>query len=213
MQARVHPGAPILVMDHSVITLRDGAGRETAFLSLYDIAFHATMGAGRVVLLSVPSAGLDAVFTDRLELGRAMQARLRGMGMTMPMLSRQPLLVTALLRDRWVGESFGYRFRAPGMDVTVHWEDLDEPFFAEGPNGAFSDREDIWSLFVGARSATVTVNGERVPGAPFEDEAWLPKLGRTLSSAHAALGETRVTPAAPGGRRPSSAPRAEESTR
>ena len=199
MTARTHPGSPILVMDHSVITLREGGdpgGGETAFLSLYDIAFHATMGAGHVALVSVPAAGLDAVFTDRLDLGRAMAARLIGMGMTTPMLSREPLLVTDLWRDPWIDGWFGYRFRAPGVDVAARWEDLDAPFFAEGPNGGFSEREDIWSLFVGARSATITVNGARAPGAPFDDDAWLPKLGRALSSAHTALGETRITPSA-----------------
>jgi hypothetical protein len=193
MPARVHPGAPILSMDHSVITLRDGEA-ESGFLSMYDIAFHATLGAGHVALVTVPSAGVDAVFTDRLDLGRAMQRRLVGMGMTMPMLSREPVVVTGLWRDPWVDTWFGYRFRAPGIDFAARWSDLDPPFFAEGPNGGFSGTEDIWSFFVGARSASLVVNGVPAPGGPFDDDAWVPKLGRSVSSAHSALGETRITP-------------------
>lgn len=181
-------------MDHSVITLRDD-GSQSAFLSLYDVNFHREHGAGRVALVSVPSAGVDAVFTTRLDLGRAWQARLRAMGNTDPMLSRDVVVVTGFWRDPWVGDSFGYRFRAPGVDLAARWSDLDPPFYAEGPNGGFSDTEDIWSLFVAARSATITVNGVAAPGTPFDDDAWLPKLGRPVSSAHAALGETRVTPA------------------
>ena len=180
-------------MDHSVITLRDG-GVESGFLSLYDIAFHATLGAGHVALVSVPSAGLDAVFTDRLELGRRMQTRLLGMGTTLPMLSRDPIVMTGLWRDPWVETWFGYRFRAPGIDFAARWGDLDPPFFAEGPGGGFSDAEDIWSLFVVARSASLVVNGVPAPGAPYDDDVWLPKLGRKVSSAHAALGETRIVP-------------------
>jgi len=197
MPARIHPGAPILEMDHSVITLHEGGtpgGAETAMLSLYDIGFSAAMGGGHVALLRVPSADVDAVFTDRLDLGRAMQARLLGMGMTMPMLSAEPVLMTDLWRDPWVDGWFGYRFRAPGVDVVARWEDLDSPFFAEGPDGGLSPTEDIWSFFVGARAATIMVNGTLTPGAPFDDEVWLPKLGRTVSSAHSALGETRITP-------------------
>ena len=121
-----------------------------------------------------------------------MQARLLGMGMTMPMLSREPIVVTGLWRDAWVDGWFGYRFHAPGIEFAARWADFDRPFFAEGPNGGFSGTEDIWSLFVGARSAAITVNGIAAPGAPFDDDVWLPKLGRSLSSAHAALGETRV---------------------
>jgi hypothetical protein len=181
-------------MDHSVITLRaDGA--ESGFLSMYDIAFHATLGAGHVALVTVPSAGVDDVFTDRLDLGRKMQARLLGMGMTMPMLSRPPVVITGLWRDPWVAGWFGYRFRAPGIDFAARWDDLDPPFFAEGPNGGFSETEDIWSLFVSARTATIQVNGQFAPGAAYDDDAWLPKLGRSVSSAHSALGETRITPA------------------
>ena len=162
MTARLHPGSPILSMDHSVITLREGGrgdGAQTGFLSMYDIAFHRDHGAGRVALVDVPAAGVAAVFTDRLELGVAWMARLRGMGNTDPMLSLRPVVVTGFWRDPWVGDFFGYRFRAPGIDFAARWSDLDPPFYAEGPDGGFSDTEDIWSLFVGARRAPLTLNG------------------------------------------------------
>ena len=196
MIARIHPGDPILVMDHSVITLHEGGragGPETAMLSLYDIHFSTTLGAGHVALLAVPSMGIDAIYTDRMDLGRRMQARLLGMGMTMPMLFREPIVATGFWRDPWVEAWFGYRFQAPGIDVAAQWADLDPPFFADGADGGLSATEDIWSFFVGARSATITVNGIASPGAPFDDEVWLPKLGRSLSSAHSALGETRIS--------------------
>ena len=194
MPARIHPGEPILSMDHSVITLRDGSS-QSGFLSMYDIAYHATLGAGRVALLEIPTLGVDAVYTDRLELGRRWQARLLAMGHAGPMLTRDPIVVTGFWRDPWVDSWFGYRFRAPGIDVAARWEALEPPFFAEGANGGFAETEDIWSLFVGAQQASLTVNGSSAPGAPFDDDAWLPKLGRRVSSAHAALGETRITPA------------------
>ena len=184
-------------MDHSVITLHEGGradGAETAMLSLYDISFSAKLGAGHVALLSVPSAGVDAVYTDRLDLGRRMQARLLGMGDTKPMLSKPPIAVTDFRRDPWVEGWFGYRFRAVGLDVVARWEDLDQPFYAEGPDGGFTPTEDIWSFFVGARSASILVNGRAAPGAPFDDDAWQPRLGRNVSSAHSALGETRISP-------------------
>jgi hypothetical protein len=180
-------------MDHSVITLRAGTS-QTGFLSLYDIAFHREHGAGRVALVNVPAASVDAVFTTRLDLGRAWQARLRAMGNADAMLSRDVVVVTGFWRDAWVGDGFGYRFRAPGVEFEARWTDLEPPFFADGSNGGFSDEEDITSLFVAARAATISVNGVTAPGTPFEDDAWLPRLGRTVSSAHAALGETRITP-------------------
>jgi hypothetical protein len=186
-------------MNHNVITLHEGGradGAESAFASFYDIAYHHQFGAGVVVLLRVPSLGVDAVFTDRLDLGRAWQARLRGMGNTDAMLARDPVVVTGLFRDPWIDDWFGYRLRAAGVEIALRWEDLDTPFYAEGPNGGFSPTEDIWSLFVGARSASVIVNGAAAPGAPFDDDVWVPKLGRSVSSAHGAFAETRITPVA-----------------
>jgi hypothetical protein len=194
MPARIHPGRPTLSMDHSVITVRDAAGTESGFLSLYDIHFSVLLGAGHVALLRVPAAAVDVVLTDRLELGRKMQARLRGMGSTMTMLEPEPVVLTDIRRDPWIDDWFGYRLRAPGLDVAARWEDLEEPFFAEGPAPAFAETEDIWSLFVGARRASITVNGVAAPGGPFDDDVWVPKLGRSVSSAHSALGETRITP-------------------
>jgi hypothetical protein len=197
MTARLHPGNPILSMDHSVITLHEGGrpdGAQTGFLSMYDIAFHHQHGAGRVALIDIPAAGVSAVFTDRRELGEAWIARLVGMGHAEPMFSRPPVVVHRFERDPWVDDSFGYRFEAPGIDFAARWFDLDTPFFAEGGGGGLSDTEDIWSLFVGARSAALAINGIVAPGAPYDDDAWLPKLGRTVSSAHSALGETRITP-------------------
>ncbi len=198
MTARIHQGAPILSMDHSVITLTENGrpdGARTAFLSMYDIGFHRDHGAGRVALVDVPSAGLSGVFTDRRELGEAWIARLQRMGHAEPLLARPPVVVNGFLRDPWVGDAFGYRFRASGVDFSARWSALGTPFFAEGPNGGFSDTEDIWSLFVGAAAATITINEVTAAGTPYDDEAWLPRLGRMVSSAHAAFGETRITPA------------------
>ena len=49
-------------------------------------------------------------------------------------------------------------------------------------------------MFVGARRATLTIDGVEVAGDPFDDDIWLPKLGRSLSSAHGAFAEVRVEP-------------------
>ena len=47
---------------------------------------------------------------------------------------------------------------------------------------------------VGAPRAHLVVDGDEVPGEPFEDDVWTPKLGRPLSSAHGAFAEVRVEP-------------------
>jgi hypothetical protein len=195
--ARVHPGEVILVMDHSVITLREGGrpdGPETAHLSLYDIHYSIELGGGHVCLLRVPSAGIDALFADTIELGQRMQARLRRIGMTEPVLERPPIALLGVEREPFVNGGFGYRLRAEGIEVHARWDDCEPPFYAEGPSPSFSPREDIWSVFIAARRASVQVNGVDAGGAPWDDDVWKPRLPRAVSSAHSALGETRLRP-------------------
>ena len=49
-------------------------------------------------------------------------------------------------------------------------------------------------MMVGTRHARLVVDAHETPGAPFDDDVWIPKLGRSLSSAHGAFSEVRVTP-------------------
>ena len=197
MPARIHPGDVILVMHHSVITLHEGGtleGAETAFISLYDIAYSTEVGGGCVALLRVPSMGLDTVLADTEERGRRMQARLTGIGTTMPMLNGPVRRLTSVRRGPWENDGFAYHLDADGLRIEARWDDCEPPFYSEGPAPAFTEREDIWSVFVSARRASLIVNGVAAPGAPYDDDGWKPRLPRSVSSAHSALGETRLRP-------------------
>lgn len=113
-------------------------------------------------------------------------------------------------REPYGSGGFGFRIHAEGGDFhTIHarWDDPDPPFWVDGQRGAFTPTEDIWAMFVGARRGSLSVDGVRVPGEPFDDDVWVPKLGRSLSSAHGAFAEVRVEPvSARSNRRRSSGP-------
>ncbi len=197
MPAIIHPGAVIHCWDHLVITLRDEAtGAETGFLSLYAIAYSATLGAGHVALVGVPGAGdggLAATFTDDIGLGERQQARLLAMGEGRAAIRRPPI-EARFERVPYDAEGFGFRLTSADHRIEAQWLRPDPPFWVDGQNGGFHDFEDIWALMVGARQASLVVDGRATPGAPFEDDVWLPKLGRPLSSAHGAFAEVRVEP-------------------
>lgn len=97
-------------------------------------------------------------------------------------------------REPYGPEGFGFRIRAEVGEVKARWEAPGEPFWVDGLGGGFSPTEDIWAMFVGAARASLTVGDVRVAGQPFEDDVWVPKLGRALSSAHGAFAEVRVEP-------------------
>lgn len=210
MTAITHPGAVIHCWDHLVITLRDAAGTETAFLSLYAIAYSKSLGAGHVALLEVPDAPagpIAATLTDDPGLGLRQHERLRAMGDERMMRTGPPRLAR-FEREPYGSDGFGFRIHAEIGEVRARWEDPEAPFWVDGQGGGFSPTEDIWAMFVGARRASLTVGDIPVPGHPFEDDVWVPKLGRSLSSAHGAFAEVRVEPVsgratgtAPAGRR------------
>jgi hypothetical protein len=196
MTAITHQGAVIHCWDHLVITLRDGAGNETAFLSLYAIAYSKSLGAGHVALLEVrdtPGGPIAATLTDEPGLGLRQQERLRAMGDERMVRTGQPR-PARFEREPYGPDGFGFRIHSDLGEIRARWEDPEPPFWVDGQGGRFSPTEDIWAMFVGARRAGLTVGAERVAGEPFDDDVWVPKLGRSLSSAHGAFAEVRVEP-------------------
>jgi hypothetical protein len=197
--AIIHSGAPIHCWDHLVITLHDGNGRETAFLSLYAIAYSKSLGAGHVALLEIhdaPAGPIAATLTDHMGLGHRQQERLRAMG-DERMVRTGPPHLAKFEREAYGPDGFGFLIHADGGEIgPVHarWEDPEPPFWVDGQGGGFSATEDIWAMFVGAPRASIAVGGVRAAGDPFDDDVWVPKLGRSVSSAHAAFAEVRVEP-------------------
>ncbi len=202
MPASTHPGDVIHCWDHLVITLRDGAGVETGFLSLYAIAYSASLGAGHVALLEVPGAPggpIVATLTDDPGLGARQQARLGAMGEPRAALAPPPV-PARFERIPYGPDGFGFLIRTDAggalgaREIEARWLDPDPPFWVDGEGGGFSDLEDIWAMMVGAPRARLAIDGAVVPGEPFDDDVWQPKLGRSLSSAHGAFSEVRLTP-------------------
>jgi hypothetical protein len=192
MPARLHPGRVTHVWDHFVMGLRDGEGR-TSLLSLYAVAWSPELGGGHVCVLDRPNAG-RLVLADPVSLGERMQERLRALGGAAPAVA---VTQAAFARHPAGADGLGWTIHFAGGRLDARWEGLEEPFWAEGPAPAFWQAEDIWASFLAASEATVVVDGRKLAASPYVDDAWTPKLGRPLSSAHVALAEVRVKPAAP----------------
>jgi hypothetical protein len=195
MPASIHPGAVRHVWDHCVITLRDDAGRRTAMLSLYAIAYSASLGAGHVALLRVdePAGTMNIVLSDAPAVAERMQERLLRMGHSEVDLD-EPAVPATFTRQPFGSSGLGFVVGWDSHALEARWIDTEAPFWMIAPAPDLTPDEDIWSVFVEARSASLSIDGRPVAGQPFQDDAWVPKLGRPLSSAHAALSEVRVTP-------------------
>jgi hypothetical protein len=80
---------------------------------------------------------------------------------------------------------------ADGIHAVMSWSNLGAPFAVEvGPPDCATGRHDMYSVFLEARDASVTLNGRRYPGRVTGRQFF----GRRMSTAFLALSETWVTP-------------------
>jgi len=79
--------------------------------------------------------------------------------------------------------------KGPGVEVTLSWEDLGEPFMVSLPKEkSATGKHTLHSLFVDARRVTATVNGRSLKGKPVPREF----AGRQSSTAFLAYSETWI---------------------
>ena len=79
--------------------------------------------------------------------------------------------------------------KGPGVEATLSWEDLGEPFMVNIPKEkSATGKHALHSLFVDARRVTATVNGRTLKGHPVPREF----AGRQSSTAFLAFSETWI---------------------
>ena len=105
-----------------------------------------------------------------------------------------PVRAARLEREGETSESVEFRILGDEGGVLAVLEHVGPAVWVEGPAPAFWDQEDIWCAFLDSAEALLELDGQRLPGTPWRDEIWVPKLGRELWSAHVALAEVRVEP-------------------
>lgn len=193
VSARIHPGRVVHVWDHYVVTLRDGGAEHG--VSLYDVHHSPELGGGRACLVRSPTEA-PRLYADDERLGTGMARRLA----TLPGAAADlPRAATpASFERRELEGGFGWSIEAPDASVEARWLETRPAIWVAGPAPAFWAAEDIWACFVEADTAAILIDGDRVGGRTFVEEHWRPKLGRSLSSAHVAYAEVRVTPAGDG---------------
>lgn len=96
--------------------------------------------------------------------------------------------------DRWEhagshASSWVERIGGPGIDVTLTWHGLGEPFFVEyDPASSATGRHEMYSLFVPATSGQVRVNGQEGRGSPIPRNMG----GKEITTAFLAFSETWI---------------------
>jgi len=84
--------------------------------------------------------------------------------------------------------------RGSGVTLEMHWSDMGDPIPVEVTvENSATKAHEMYSVFLEAKSAAVSVNGTQLPGSVQSRQFF----GRTMSTAFLAFSETWVTPANP----------------
>jgi hypothetical protein len=86
-------------------------------------------------------------------------------------------------------ESYMEWIKGEGVEATLSWEDLGQPFMVRLPKGqSATGRHELWSLFVEAGRVNARVNGRELRGRPATRDF----AGRRSSTACLAFSETWI---------------------
>ena len=191
----VNPGEVDWTGDNSAIVLKEREdGPYTCNVSLFRVLYSPQYGPGHaaVVLWDPQHAHpYNGLFTDNpplaLWLRDAFASHFSAFGDN-PLLASLPVKpLTSCERSGDARSSYCETVKGPDLDLRLTWSDLKAPYIVEyGPEHSATGAHEMFSLFVPAGAAEITMNGEVASGKPFPKEMY----GRHRGTAFLAFSET-----------------------
>ena len=181
------------------ITLKDGPDGDTTCLVSYFRVVVSPHGPGHAAfVLTDPlkkggGEAVNACYTDNEPLARYLQDNFLvhfGAWKGIPALEGLPIRpATGFTHQGDHKTAWTERITGDGVDVTLTWSQLEEPFVVEYlKEQSATGGHEMFSLFVPARAAEVVANGVRGRGAPTDRD----QFGKRGSTAFLAFSETWV---------------------
>jgi hypothetical protein len=181
----INPGNLVWSGEHWLLYLRQpGASVESGRVSIYHTRYSAA-GEGTVAYIEVPGEpGFRGACTDNREVARFVSEN------RIPFDKTLPIIDAEIKRQGDIRHAPSWSIKTVTAHIVATWSSLGAPLVIDGFAPQFRNDVDFTALFVFADVATVTLNGQLVSGAPYEDDAWLKTLGGQWSSCMFALAET-----------------------
>ena len=169
---------------------RDGEDADSGSFSLYH-THYSEAGAGTVVYVDVPGAGLAASCTDNRELADWMfDQMIRGRG---NQFDRDLPVVDAICRRGGdVRTNPSWTIEADGHTIVSTWNVTEPATIHWGPTPSGIPNVQIFSLLFFTYDVSLTCDGDAVEGKPYPRDIWRPTIGSDRSSCVFALAETTI---------------------
>jgi len=186
----VDPHSVVMTGENSFIRLSNDGGKELTERVSHWRVLWSPAGQGHALFIQ-SGAGRPRVYADNAGVARYLQRTIEVL-LHKPFADEElPVLDAEFRRTGNSLATMEERIVSRRDEIVLTWWDLMEPFILTMPPGAMNRPLGVYSTFIPARSAQLSVNGETGKGKPFAQE----RFGKPSSSCCLAWSESWTRPA------------------
>jgi len=187
VQQMVDPHDVVMTGENSFIRLSQDGGKSLATRASHWRVLWSPAGQGHVLFLETKSI---RILSDNAGLTRYLQQQIEKL-LHQPFADPSlPVIDAQFERTGHSLATVEERVVSAGEEIVLAWWDFLDPFILTMPPGAMKRPLGVYSTFIPARAAQLTVNGEACPGAVFAQE----RFGKPSSSCCLAWSESWTRP-------------------
>ena len=186
VQQMVDPHDVVMTGENSFIRLSKDGGKSLVTRASHWRVLWSPAGQGHVLFLETKSI---QIFSDNVGMTRYLQQHIEKL-LHEPFAKNLPVIDARFERTGHSLATVEERVVAKDTEIVMSWWDFINPFILTMPPGAMKRPLGVYSTFIPARAAQLTVNGEACAGEVFEQE----RFGKPSSSCCLAWSESWTRP-------------------
>ena len=187
VQQMVDPHDVVMTGENSFIRLSDDGGKSLKTRASHWRVLWSPAGQGHALFLQLDKE--PVIFSDNAGLTRYLQKHIEKL-LHEPFAKELPVIDAKFERTGHSLATVEERVVSRKQEIVLAWWDFIDPFILTMPPGAMKRPLGVYSTFIPAKSAQLTVDGEACPGEVFEQE----RFGKPSSSCCLAWSESWTRP-------------------
>jgi hypothetical protein len=189
-QQMVDPHDVVMTGENSFVRLSGDGGKTVADRVSHWRVLWSPAGQGHALFVESPLVGGVRAYADNAGMARYLQRTIEAL-LHKPFADESlPIADAQFERTGHSLATVEERMVSDTENIVLTWWDLIEPFILTMPPGAMDRPLGVYSTFIPARSAQLSVNGKAAKGKPFAQE----RFGRAASSCCLAWSESWTRP-------------------
>ena len=186
VQQMVDPHDVVMTGENSFIRLSKDGGKSLATRASHWRVLWSPAGQGHVLFLETDSI---QIYSDNVGMTRYLQHHIEKL-LHEPFSKNLPVIDAKFERTGHSLATVEERVVSKDTEIVMAWWDFIDPFILTMPPGAMKRPLGVYSTFIPAKSAQLTIDGEAQPGEVFPQE----RFGKPSSSCCLAWSESWTRP-------------------